>query len=398
MKKLWLVAKTTYRQRIRSGSFLLLTFGFPLLMVMVGAIAVLTQLGGEVPEVGYVDQTGQLADVEQVTFDEEVLNLRVYDETDAAESAFQHGEIGGYLLIPADYFEGQPAAFYGQESPNAKLEEGLTVFMRQAMAPDTSERLLQRLEDPSEITYRALASGEQISDGPAVIIRVATPVFVAMVFLLAVFTGASQLGTTVVQEKDQRAMEMVITSLAPRQLVSGKVLGMALLTLTQVGVWVAGVGITVVLLLVRSQALATVKIPWQALLWGLLLGVPGYFLYAVVAAGLGVLAGDKQQARQMAGMLGFLGMGPMYFMGALVNAMDSPLAVALTLFPLTAPTISFFRMALTEVPIWQLGASFAILLVSLAVAVWFLTRIFRAAMLMYGQALKPRQILRALRE
>jgi ABC-2 type transport system permease protein len=74
------------------------------------------------------------------------------------------------------------------------------------------------------------------------------------------------------------------------------------------------------------------------------------------------------------------------------------LAVGLTLFPLSAPMIALFRMALTDVPLWQLATSLGILIISLIGSVWFVARIFRAAMLMYGQSLNPRQILRALRE
>jgi len=193
-------------------------------------------------------------------------------------------------------------------------------------------------------------------------------------------------------------MEMIITSLAPRELVAGKVLGMTLLSLTQVGVWAIGGGIAFVLAFSSVVDVQTLSIPWEALTWGLLLGMPGYFLYAVLASGLGVMAGDSQQAQQLAGVLGMLGMAPLYLMGLLINAPDGPLAVGLTMFPLTAPMIGLFRMALVEVPTWQLIASLAILTASLVGSIWLVARIFRAAMLMYGQALRPRQLLQALRE
>ncbi len=193
-------------------------------------------------------------------------------------------------------------------------------------------------------------------------------------------------------------MEMIITSLAPRELVTGKVLGMTLLSLTQVGVWAIGGGIAIGLALSSTVDVQTLSIPWEALMWALLLGVPGYFLYAVLASGLGVIAGDSQQAQQLAGVLGMLGLAPLWFMGLLINALDGPLAVGLTLFPLTGPMIGLFRMALVEVPTWQLITSLAILVASLIGSIWLVARIFRAAMLMYGQALRPRQILQALRE
>jgi ABC-2 type transport system permease protein len=400
MRKSWLVAGATYRRRVRSSAFLLLTFGLPLLMVAVGAISILTQIRGALPPVGYVDRTGQLATVESVPAMDETLDLTQYTDADAAQKALVDGEIAGYLVVPEDYFEEEAArpTFYGEERPNARLEDGLTVFMRRAMLPEAPAGQIERLEDPAEVTFVARQTGERVAQGPALVVRFATPALLAMIFVFTVFTSANQMGSAVVREKEQRAMEMVITSLSPRELVIGKVLGMTLLSLTQVGVWLIGAGVAVGLALFGTLSIQDLSIPWSAVLWAVLLGVPAYFLYAVLGAGLGVIAGDKQQARQLAGLLGFLGMGPLYLTGAIINNLDGPLSIGLTLFPLTAPTIALFRMTLSDVPTWQLGASFAIIVVGLVASIWVVARIFRAAMLMYGQSLRPRQIVRALRE
>lgn len=398
MKKIWLVAAATYRRRVRSTSFLLLTFGIPILMVIAGGVGVLSELGGGLPSVGTVDQTGQLATVESVDVNGQTLQLTPFADEEAARQALEAGDVGGYLVIPEGYFDDAMPTFYGEENPGALLESGLTTFMRRAMLSDASDATLARLEDPSSVTYVAQRTGQRISQGPALILRVATPAFLALLFIFAIFTSANQMGSAVVREKEQRAMEMVVTSMAPRQLVLGKVLGMTLLTATQVGVWITGAGIGLGLIVAGTLSLGDLVIPWAALLWGAALGIPGYFLYAVLGAGLGVIAGDKQQARQLAGMLGFFGMAPLYFMSAIINDLGGPLGVGLTLFPLTAPTIALFRMTLGEVPTWQLMASLAIILITLAASVLVVARIFRAAMLMYGQALKPREIMRALRE
>jgi ABC-2 type transport system permease protein len=397
MKKVWLIARLTYRRQIRSGTFLLLTIGLPLLMVVIGAITLFSAQSGALPHIGYVDETGRLADITQVHLEGSMLTLTHYPDSAQARAALQRGEIGGYLVIPAGYFQGQEPIYYGENEPGIALNDALASFMRRAMLPNQPNSLLDRLADPSNVTYVAQSSGEAVSPGPSLLIRIATPAALALIFALTIFMGASQMGSAIVREKDQRSMEMIITSLRPRELVIGKVLGMTLVTLTQIAIWTVGGGIAVALALAGSGA-QNVSFPWEALVWGVLLGVPGYFLYAVLAAGLGVIAGDRQQARQLAGLLGFVGLSPLYFLGVLVNAIDSPLALALSWFPLTAPMIALFRMALTNVPTWQLFVSLAILLVSLLVSIWFVARIFRAAMLIYGQSLRPRQVWQALRQ
>lgn len=398
MRKIWLIATTTYKQRVRSGTFLILTFALPALMVIAGAIPFITSGRGEpLPSVGYVDQTGQLAPVQEVTVEDQSLQLVAYENPEEAQVAFQQKEIAGYLVIPNGYFEGEQAQYFAEERPSAVVSEGLRIFMRRTMLPEAPEWALERLADPTNRTFVAQSSGERVQEGPALVLRFAAPAGLAVLLALALLFTSSQMGAAVVREKEHRAMEMVITSLKPSQLVAGKVLGMSLLSLTQIGVWGLGAVIAVGLLLAGEVDLASLSVPWGALLWAVLLGVPGYFLYAVIAAGIGIIAGDSQQAQQLAGFLGFLGMAPLWFTGILVQSPNGAAAVGLSLFPLTGPIFSLIRMALTEVPLWQLAASFVIIIVSLAAGIWVVARIFRVAMLMYGQALSPRQIVRAMR-
>ncbi len=398
MRTIWLVAKTTYRQRVKSQTFLLLTFGLPLVMVVAGAVPVLTELRGDIPTIGYVDQTAQMADLKEIEVEGETASLISYPTLESAKGGYQSGEVGGYLVIPEDYFEGGAPEYFGEEQPNAKTEAALEKLVRVGFLSGAPSWAVARVENPADVTYIAQKTGQRVSEGPAIILRVGVPIFLALVFVLTIFTGANQMGSVVVLEKDQRAMEVVVTSISPTELVSGKVLGMTLLSLTQVGVWILSAVLAVLLLFVDDLMGHSLSIPWGGLLWAALLGVPGYFLFAMIGAGLGVIAGDAEQARQLAGMLGFLGLAPMYFMGVIVEALNGPLAVGLTLFPFTAPTVGLFRLALTDVPLWQLAGSFLILVISLLASVWFVSRIFRATMLMYGQKLKPQEVLKALSE
>ncbi|MBN1994245.1 MAG: ABC transporter permease, partial [Anaerolineae bacterium] len=346
---------------------------------------------------GYVDQTGQLAIASFETPDGSEIAIDAYPNADAAQAALEQDHIDGYLVIPEGYFQGETPRFYSQEAPGMIMQERLAGFIRQALLADQPGWVAERFSDPAELIYVARATGEVV-EGPGVLVQIVTPLVLAMAFGLLVLTGSGQMGAAIVEEKDQRAMEIVITSLAPRELVMGKILGITLLTVTQAAIWATGAGIAVGLALAAAGGGVPLNIPWRAVSWALLLGVPGYFLYAVLAAGLGIIAGDRQQARQLSGLLGFLGLMPLYFIGLLINAMDGPLALGLTWFPLTAPMIALFRMALSPVPTWQLIVSLVILIASVAGSVWFVVRIFRAAMLAHGQSLRPRQIWRALRQ
>lgn len=399
MKKIWLIAAATFRQRVTSATFLILTLAVPVLSVIAGAFSILTGMGGETQQMlGYVDETGQLAPVETVQAEDRVIQFNAYESQEQAREAYQEGEVGAFLVVPAGYFQGEQPQYYGSDSPNEEVTQALQTFMRQAMLPDAPDWVFARLEDPSQRTFVALGSGETVQEGPALILRIVLPIALALFLAFALLFTSSQMGAAVVREKDRRAMEMVITSLRPIQLVAGKVLGIGMLSLTQFAVWGISAVVGVGFLLAGEVTLAELSLPWRVLLWAALLGVPGYFLYAVVAAGIGIIAGDTQQAQQLAGFLGFFGLVPMWFIGILIESPEGPLSVGLSLFPFTGPIVSLIRMSFVEVPFWQLAAGFSILVVSLLVAVWLVARIFRAAMLLYGKGFHLGELARSFRQ
>lgn len=397
MRKIWLIARTTFWRQVQSGTFLMLTFGLPAIMVVAGAIPILRETRSTLPALGIVDQSGQFSVPEAFVYEGQSISMHAFTTIEEAEGASRSDTIQAYLVIPEGYRQGERPRFYSHDTPSETIQDAIADYLRHASNPDQPAWVLERFDDPAELTYTSLQSGASVSEGPGLIIRIVTPVALGILFALSVFTGANQLGTVIVREKDQRAMEMIITSLKSSELVAGKVLGMTMVSIAQLGIWTLGVTLAFGLAFSGPLTFSLSMIHTRAILWALILGVPGYFLYATIAAGLGIIAGDHQHARQLAGMLGFLGMTPLYLAGVIAAAPDSTLAIALTLFPLTAPTFGLMRMTLTSVPTWQLAAATGLILLGLLTGIWVVARIFRAAMLMYGQQLKPAEILKAVR-
>jgi len=404
MKKLLLVALFTYKQRVRSGTFLLLTFRLPLIIVIGSAIPIFQELGGDLPRVGYVDQTGQLSPISLIDMGEDFLKrhrelvLNAFPTADSALSAADSGQISGYLLVPPDYFEGGRLVYYSDDAPNESLLDVLRRFLRQAMLPDASPDQLALLKDPLQVTYQSLQSGDSFSEGTALVIRIVLPAAMGIIIAFTLYANANLLGQAVVEEKEQRAMEMVITSMRTWQLVAGKVLGIAMLTVTQLIVWCLAAVLAIYLVLTLSSGPSQLAVPWDTLLWAFMLGAPTYLLYAILAAGLGIIAGDKKQAQQLAGNVGIFSMFPLWLTGIIIDTPNNALAVALTLFPLTSPIFAMFRMTLTEVPVYQLFLALGIILLCLLPSTWALTRIFRASMLLYGQRMTWKEVWKALKE
>lgn len=396
LSKVWLMARVTYRRRVFSTSFVALTLGMPLIMIVASAVAFLQATSRAPQPFGLVDETGRLAPVASVMTGDTTVGVTEYSSRQAAGEALTRGEISGYMVVPAGYFQGDAAQYFGTSQPGSTETAAMRIALRQALLPSASPDLLARLANPTTVTLVGLRSGVHVGQGLPLVFWVGLPAVLGVLFALAVVTGAAQLGSAIVREKDQRAMEIVITSMSPSQLVAGKVLGMTLLSVTQLGVWMLGGVAALVIALINRADLTGLQVPWPAVFWAVALGTSGYFLYAVTASGLGIVAGDSQQAQQLAGMLGFFAFIPLAFLSVIFNAPNGPLAVGLTLFPFTAPIFGLVRMSVTEIPTWQLALSLALLVASLAAGLAIVSRVFRSAMLLYGQPFRVKQIVQVL--
>jgi|GEM_PF-859401 len=400
LHKVWLVAWTTFRQAIQNRFFLILTLALPLVFVVSAAVPILAQSRTPEGALGCVDLSGQLtlpADgLSSEIEGDGVLTLVPVADTSVAEAGRQAGSLVGYIVIPEDYMASGRVIYYGETQPTPGLQQALGALLRRALAPEAPDWVLARLSDGSDWLYEDLETGRTLSGDLEVQLWALMPMALGMVFILLLSTTLNSVGPSVVREKEERSMEMILTSLRTEELMGGKLLGITLLSAVQLGIWLAAAAVALAIYWIGEGNGGFPTLRWSLLGWGLLLGVPGYLLYAALAAGLGILAGTREQARQTSGFLSILAVAPLFLLTTLLSAPDSTMAVALTLIPFFAPTVAFFRMMLTEVPAWQLWTAFALLWIAVAAALWVTARVFRMAALLYGQRMDPRHIWRTV--
>jgi ABC-2 type transport system permease protein len=392
LRKLWLVAASTYKQQVRSTLFLVMTFALPLIAIAAGAIPVLLAEREAVTRLGWVDETDALA----LPADQAMLLLTPFEDADAAAQALEAEQVDAYLVIPEGYLAGASPVYYGSKGPNDSARAALRLALRQAVAPEAPQWLHDRLARTAVWEFRALDKDVALHDGLDLVIWYAAPPLIGMLYAFMLLTTVNHMGPAIIREKEERAMEIVLTSLRPVELVGGKIVGLALLTLTQAVIWGLGAAAAIGLLWWHEGRSGMPLLPWGALGWGLALAAPNYLLFGALGAGLGILAGDREQAKQIAGLVAILGIAPVWFISVILTQPDGPAALVLTLIPVFSPVVALIRMTMTEVPTWQLWAALGLLWASVIVGVMMVARLFRAAALMYGQRLAPRQIWRAL--
>ena len=202
---------------------------------------------------------------------------------------------------------------------------------------------------------------------------------------------------TVVDEKENRTMEVLVTTVTPMQLMGGKVLGLGALGLTQVIVWLAAMLITLAAMRTQFVFLRDVHLETGFIVVALILFVLEYVLFGAVMAAIGAIVVDQRQAQQYIGPFVLLAISPEFFIPVILFNPNGFFATALSLFPFTAPLALVFRYGITVVPPWQVGLAIALLLVFAIGALWLAGRIFRIGMLRYGQAVPLRELVGSLK-
>lgn len=189
-------------------------------------------------------------------------------------------------------------------------------------------------------------------------------------------------------------MEIMVTSLAPGQLIGGKAAGLLGVTLTQLFIYIMAV---VVGLKAGVPASQQATVPWAYLGVIALFFLPAYALISAVMVAIGGAVTEMQQGQQVAAILNLFFLLPLFLTPVIFNNPAHPAVVFFTLFPATAFLTISLRWGLGTIPAWQLGLSWVLLVASVLLTVWAAARVFRAGMLRYGQPLSLKAVAVAIR-
>jgi len=413
MRKTLLVALREFRQRVTSRAFLLGAIGTPLILLAIwlftGGFDIgmadeppLQQLmedGQQGRTIGYVDQADLIAGIpEPLPADA----FRAYGDLESAQAALERGEIAAYYVVPADYRETGKVERVSLRFPTAPPDTNTFDWVLVSnLYPQAEGDQIRRLRwpfgggEPAFVLVGAAEGGETAErQAPQ---DTMLPFVVTFAVMIPLFTSGGYLFQSLTQEKGSRVMEILLVSLRPRQLLTGKLLGLSVLILVQYAIWaaIAGVAITVTGTSV-AQLLSGIQLSAGEVLLVLPYALGGFGLYAALMAGVGALAPDTEGSRGWIFLLTLPMMAPIYVWTAIVNAPNGPLALVLSLFPYSAPVGMLMRMTSTAVPAWQLAVSLVLLALAVVGTIWLMARLFRAQTLLSGEPLSVGRFWSAL--
>ena len=405
MKKTWIIARHEFATTIRRIAYILLTISFPLL----GLLGILiyqgvTQWGGEGPppeelKIGYVDETGMF---DKYTSPDGVVFMLYDTEEDALEALFQE-EVNEYFVIPEDYFATGLISRYTTkrelELPRVTMALVEDFLVANLLAGEVSDDVLKRAQTPLvPISHRLdPETGEEVEQ-ESEFAAFGMPIIFALLFMISIFLTSGFLVGGVSEEKENRLIEILLSSVSARQLLSGKVMGLGAAGLLQIVVWLATAVIFAAIASTTILPLAGLTIPIGLIVFGIIYFILGYLLFAIVMAGLGSIGSTARESSQVTGIVILPAIIPLWLYSLFIINPDHIVFTILTLFPLTAPVTAVMRLSSASMPTWELLASFAILIASIIGAMWLASRVFRTFLLMYGKRPSLGEIRRYIRE
>ena len=401
MRKLWVVAKHEYLKITRKRSFLFGTLAMPLFFVAIMVLVIVVMVAGEDQRpIGYVDQAGLLIAVTSLPPTEDdgpnPVELLAFANEAQARTALETGRIQAYYVLPADYLTSHDVQLvYWEEVPRGSAQRRFDRLVRANLTTSLPADVAARAQQGIDLTARS-ADGRQEVGGDS-IVNIFVPFFIGLFFSIVVLSSGSYLLEAVTDEKENRTIEVMATSMTSGQLIGGKALGLMAVALTQIGILVVTIVIGVMIGAQFVEALRGLSLPWSMLLTLALFFVPTFALIAGMMIAVGSMVTETRQGQQIAGALNMLFTLPFFFIIVFFTAPNSPLATILTIFPTTSFLTIALRWSLTTIPMWEMVVGLVLVTVSAICMVWAAARIFRMGMLRYGQRLDLKSMLRAVR-
>ena len=421
MNKIWLIIQREYASRVKKKSFLITTLIVPLIFpIIIAGIIYFTQSerdNFEKVQVLVLDESGN--------FDMEATSRAEFQPVngslESAKEAFLATEAYGLLHIP-DYDLEDPQGFelFTQTSSKATIESSIESKVERMLEDQrlNSYQIDKEVVDKLNVnislgTINISSDAEQgLRSSHAV--NIAASYFTGFLIYIFMFAYGGQVMQGVIEEKSNKIVEIIISTVKPFQLMMGKILGIALVGLTQVAIWILLISVIWAIIaaalgigpmnseeMEAAQAAVNSSPEIQQMLLSLPLGkiifafifyfLGGYLLYGALFAAVGSAVDSPSEAQQFMFpimiplIIGIIGIG------ASLDNPDSSLLFWLSMIPLTSPIAMMGRITY-DVPMWELLVSMLLLVAGFMATTWLAGRIYRIGILMHGTKVNYRTL------
>lgn len=316
----------------------------------------------------------------------------------------QQNQLDAYIVIPEDLNNGKFELFSRNVSDmitREQLKDRLNDAVRDQRLADAniSRDQMRLINKPIDLSIQkaGAAAGEQDSGASFwMVFIIGFLIYITLIMYGQVILGA------VVEEKETRIAEMLFSSARSFQLMMGKLIGVSLVALTQYAIWglfvlafvIYGVG----MLSARGINVSLPHIAPSVVFFMLMFFLVGYFVYSTIYALVGSMVTTTQEGGQVAMPIIFLLVIAFYLSFPVIRSPNSSFSFWISMVPFFSPITMPVRIITQTPPLWQIGLSLLIGVVTVVFLIWLASRIYRIGMLMYGKRASIPEVLRWVRQ
>lgn len=415
-RQAFIVARREFLERVRTKWFAIVTILGPL--GMVAAIVLPAYLSIKSAQEGFhvqlLDRSGR--DIgSQINVDLDARGVRIRIENvapstpiEVLEKRIRDEEIDGYLVVPTDVLNGGEVTYWGDNASSPLVQGGLSrmidfaVFRTRGSDLGLGETSIAQLFAGVNFDAKQTTGSGEASSGSASFI---IGYVVMFILYIAILLYAVAVLRSVIQEKNNRVVEIIVSSIKPMPLMLGKVVGVGCVGLLQLSLW--GL-MAVVLVTFREEVLGLFGVTGAGDFDLPSLGLDdlvvifsyfilGFFFYAALYAAIGAMVNSEQEAQQAQTPVMLLLMVPVLCVQIVAGDPRGGVAEVLTQIPFASPILMPMRYLLDAVSLAQMLMSISILLMSLVGAVFVAAKVYRVGILSYGKKPTMRELWRWIR-
>lgn len=402
MPRMWIIAWREFRLRVFTKAFMWVLLSLPLFVLFIYIVIVAVELASyNGKPVGYVDQAGVLDPNVQVPASSDFflggalnkpVTLLPFSSTDEAQGALEARRIQSYYVLAPDYVSTRQVELFYLSRPGSNAGAQFTAFLKANLLMQLDPAIARRATEGAILTVRTPDGAREYSDRqPWAMIL---PVVALMGVMIWIMSNSGTALQAIVEERENRTLEVLLTTISPGQFIAGKVMGIVGMGLAQLLGW----GLFLLVLQVLSRLvpalawLRAVSISGRLAAQTASVLLPTYVLLTAAMIAVGSTVGDAQESQQVSGLLSLPLAIPMWLLSVIIEHPNSALSVVLTVSPLTSISTIMVRGAFGSVPTWQWGLSVAIVSVCAVGAIWLAARAFRLGMLRFGKRIAWREV------
>lgn len=429
MRNIWLIIRREYLERVRTRSFLILTLLVPGIMTVVMMLpAKLATMGEKTQRLVVVTSTPQFGEMVRQRFlsattdtdqddeetpdspgkknPEEEYRIDVDANPTEAERAVLRDKVSseaidGYLWLSDDAiasgkvtWTSRNMAGFGERSHLSAILNRILQYQRLSANGLTTDKAEQLLKPVKVEAVRLEHGKESKGSGGGKFLEV---VVMVMLLYMAVLLYGISVMRSVLEEKTSRILEVLLSSATSTQLMTGKLLGVGAVGLTQILVWVVIAGVFALPAMAMQPSFGELQIPIGVLLAFAIFFLLGYLLYSTMYATIGAITTTEQEGQQLQFFIVIPLVLSVFMLAPVVRSPDAPLVVWLSMVPFFAPVLMYARIVVQTPPLWQIALCLALLIATIAGLLVLCARIYRIGILIYGKRPNLPEILKWLK-